>query len=48
MKSRILVYLAVILFLTGCNSKKTETKAKLIFPKDFAWGTASAAYQVEG
>jgi beta-glucosidase len=48
MKNRILLSLTAMLLFFGCSTKTPTTQGKLEFPKDFAWGAASAAYQVEG
>jgi beta-glucosidase len=48
MKRMILISLVASAMLFACTTNKKTTEDKLVFPKDFLWGSASAAYQVEG
>jgi len=48
MKRKILISVIIGALLSGCTSKPKTNQAKPVFPKDFIWGSASAAYQVEG
>jgi beta-glucosidase len=48
MKNLILSSMVITILLFGCSSKQKSVQGKLDFPKDFIWGAASAAYQVEG
>jgi beta-glucosidase len=38
----------LICFAFSCSSKKDSNTQGATFPKDFLWGAATAAYQVEG
>jgi len=48
MKRILLISFVASTVLLGCTTKQKPDKGKLDFPKDFIWGSASAAYQVEG
>jgi len=48
MKRAILIPFVSALLFAGCGTKPKVNQEKLQFPKDFIWGSASAAYQVEG
>jgi beta-glucosidase len=48
MKRMVLISIIASAMLFGCTSNQKTTQEKLVFPKDFLWGSASAAYQVEG
>jgi beta-glucosidase len=48
MKKNIFLSILVSSMLIGCNQKQVSEQVKPDFPKDFIWGSASAAYQVEG
>jgi hypothetical protein len=48
MKREILISVVAAALLFGCNTIQKSNQVKLNFPKDFIWGSASAAYQVEG
>lgn len=52
MRSKILLSTSVVLILWSCICQSAiaqmKSNQKLIFPKGFLWGAASAAYQVEG
>jgi beta-glucosidase len=48
MKRAILISIIASLLAIGCTTKPKVSQDKLSFPKDFKWGSSSAAYQVEG
>ena len=48
MIKKILISFVVATILWGCTPIQKTSQDKLDFPKDFKWGSASAAYQVEG
>jgi beta-glucosidase len=48
MKREMLVSFVAVSLILGCTTKQKADQGRLDFPKDFIWGSASAAYQVEG
>jgi beta-glucosidase len=48
MKRIIMISFLATALLSGCTPTQKTSQDKLDFPKDFKWGSASAAYQVEG